>query len=585
MNLIKQSFSNLDKKIKIIFFLILFASILVSFIEIVGIGILGSFVMMLSDTDGFLKLLNKYDFLNYFKDLTNEQIQNIFLILIPIFFISKNLILFVYFYLFSKFKVIFSYSISKKILNRNILINYEYFLNKKKTKIIHDIKEEVVRFTGVFFSIINVLKEILLIIFLLSSIIIINWKLTILIFSIFIFFSFILFSLLKKKLYLLGLDLTKFNSILLKNLIETFNNIKFIKIRNLENYFSNRSLKFILRSLNASFFQNILVTLPRLLLEIFAVVGLCLLIYFFMNTSLPQERLIAIISFISLSIIRMLPSITNLNINLNNITSHLHSLEIINSHLNLKISYPKKKLVSKKMKINNLKFKNVFFNYGTDKKNFSIEDLNIELAKNDILGVLGKSGSGKTTFADLTLGLLKPSKGNIYINNNQMVDSSFENFDISYVPQSINLVDDKLEENISLGHNFDKNLMNEVISSSDLKEFHETKHNKNIGEDGSQISGGQKQRIGIARAFYSKPSLLILDEPTSELDYESENKIMKNLQKQNIDIIILIAHRLNTLNICNKLAIFNEGKILDFGFKDQVINNNKELEKYFNSNT
>ena len=158
MNLIKQSFSNLDKKIKIIFFLILFASILVSFIEIVGIGILGSFVMMLSDTDGFLKLLNKYDFLNYFKDLTNEQIQNIFLILIPIFFISKNLILFVYFYLFSKFKVIFSYSISKKILNRNILINYEYFLNKKKTKIIHDIKEEVVRFTGVFFSIINVLK-------------------------------------------------------------------------------------------------------------------------------------------------------------------------------------------------------------------------------------------------------------------------------------------------------------------------------------------------------------------------------------------------------------------------------------------
>ena len=123
-----------------------------------------------------------------------------------------------------------------------------------------------------------------------------------------------------------------------------------------------------------------------------------------------------------------------------------------------------------------------------------------------------------------------------------------------------------------------------MISFSDLKELYKIKQDKNIGEDGSQISGGQKQRIGIARAFYSKPSLLILDEPTSELDYESENKIMKNLQKQNIDIIILIAHRLNTLNICNKLAIFNEGKILDFGLKDQVINNNKELEKYFASN-
>tara|TARA_B100000989_G_C19519310_1_gene463300 strand:+ start:120 stop:1877 length:1758 start_codon:yes stop_codon:yes gene_type:complete len=584
MNLIRQSFSILDNKIKIIFFLILFASILVSFIEIVGIGILGSFVMMLSDTNGFLKLLNKYDFLNYFENLTNGQILNIFLILIPIFFISKNLILFVNLYLFNKFKVIFGYSISKKVLNRNILINYEYFLTKEKTKIIHDIKEEVVRFTGVFFSIINVLKETLLIILLLSSIIIINWKLTIIIFSIFIFFSFVLFSLLKKKLYLLGLDLTKFNSILLKNLVETFNNIKFIKIRNLENYFSNRSLKFVLRSLNTSFFQNILAALPRLLLEIFAVIGLCLLIYFFMNTSLPQERLIAIISFISLSVIRMLPSITSLNINLNNITSNLHSLEIINNYLNLKIIYPKKNLPKKKIRINSLKFKNVFFNYGDDKKNFSIKDINVELSKSDILGVLGKSGSGKTTFADLTLGLLKPSRGNIYINNNQIVEGSFENFDISYVPQSINLVDDNLRENISLGHDFDNDLMNKVISFSDLKELYKIKQDKNIGEDGSQISGGQKQRIGIARAFYSKPSLLILDEPTSELDYESENKIMKNLQKQNIDIIILIAHRLNTLNICNKLAIFNEGKILDFGLKDQVINNNKELEKYFASN-
>ena len=87
-----------------------------------------------------------------------------------------------------------------------------------------------------------------------------------------------------------------------------------------------------------------------------------------MNTSLPQERLIAIISFISLSVIRMLPSITNLNININNITS-FYSLEIINSHLKLKISH-QKKLVSKKIRINSLKFKNVFFNYGTDKKKF-----------------------------------------------------------------------------------------------------------------------------------------------------------------------------------------------------------------------
>ena len=231
----------------------------------------------------------------------------------------------------------------KKCWNRNILVNYEHFLTKEKTKIIHDIKEEVVRFTGVFFSIINVLKETLLIIFILSSIIIINWKLTIIIFSIFYFFFYFIF-IIKKKTLFIRPRFNKFNSTLLKNLVETFNNIKFIKIRNLENYFSNRSLKFVLRSFNTSFLQNILAALPRLLLEVFAVIGLCLLIYFFMNTSLPQERLIAIISFISLSVIRMLPSITSLNINLNNITSHLHSLEIINNYSNLKSYLSKKKI-------------------------------------------------------------------------------------------------------------------------------------------------------------------------------------------------------------------------------------------------
>ena len=103
-----------------------------------------------------------------------------------------------------------------------------------------------------------------------------------------------------------------------------------------------------------------------------------------------------------------------------------------------------------------------------------------------------------------------------------------------------------------------------------------------MGESGLNISGGQKQRIGIARGFYSNPSLIVLDEPTSELDYETEKKIMDSLKKiGQSKIIILIAHRINTLSICNKLLILDNGNLIDFGPKEQIVNKYKYLEKYF----
>ena len=154
-NIILKSFKILDKKILIFFALMTVSSILVSFIELLGIGFLGSFVMILTDIKGSLYEISKYEVFSFLNDLDEKNIIYLFLILIIIFFIIKNIIFFIFFYYFSKFKAFFNYQISKKLFLENIQNNYQYFLNQKKSKIIHDIKEESIRFTGVFFSILN----------------------------------------------------------------------------------------------------------------------------------------------------------------------------------------------------------------------------------------------------------------------------------------------------------------------------------------------------------------------------------------------------------------------------------------------
>ena len=353
--------------------------------------------------------------------------------------------------------------------------------------------------------------------------------------------------------------------------------MKFIKIRKLESFILPDTFFFQKKRLNVSFLQSIITSIPRLVLEIFAVSSLCFTIYFYINSSITIDKLIPLLSFIALSVIRMVPAVSVINQNLNNIISSIYSVEIVLNYLNSKneksFNFKKTDPVNTKERINKINFKDVSYKYKSKDASFEITNLNINLKQKDILGVIGKSGGGKTTFADLLLGLLKPDKGEILFNDKNIKDIDSSLFNISYVPQTVNLIDENLNKNISFGSDINKldmSKLEKAINDADLKQLKEKLNKNNIGEDGIEISGGQKQRIGIARALYNNPSLLVLDEPTSELDYSSEGKVMENLKKQEIDIVVLIAHRLNTLEICNKLIIFENGKVLDFGLKEEI---------------
>ena len=212
----------------------------------------------------------------------------------------------------------------------------------------------------------------------------------------------------------------------------------------------------------------------------------------------------------------------------------------------------------------NIKIENLTFSY---KKQIILNDINLNIQKGDVIGIIGSSGSGKSTFIDLINGLLKPSMGEILVDG---IDINKEKNDwkknIGYVGQDIFLIDDTIKKNIAFGieeSEIDIKMLNEALLSSKLNAFIDTLEyglNTKVGDRGIQLSGGQKQRIAIARALYSNPGFLIFDEATASLDEETEREIMKSIYDLKGDkTIIMIAHRLGTLKNCDKIFEIKQG--------------------------
>ena len=234
--------------------------------------------------------------------------------------------------------------------------------------------------------------------------------------------------------------------------------------------------------------------------------------------------------------------------------------------------FEREKSVNKLTSINTfekIEFKNIYYKFPKN-NDYYIEDFNFEINKKDKIAVIGETGSGKSTIVNILIGLIEQSKGEIYFDN--FKHSSNEKFFnlIGYVPQNVYLFDETIKKNVTLGsneENIDKAKYKRLMSISLCEKFVEQLPNGSetvVGEKAIKISGGQAQRLGIARALYKNPKLLVLDEGTSALDLNTENKILDNLFEVYKDLTtIYITHRKDNLYRFNRIIEVKNGKIFE----------------------
>ena len=358
----------------------------------------------------------------------------------------------------------------------------------------------------------------------------------------------------------------------LKNLQESFSLIKFIKIiGNLDYVKKNFELQNF-RALHQDTVAAFIRRAPRILLELITVLAICLIILFLFKSGKSFESMLPLLTLLVVSLVRFIPSVGIILIGINQYKFHHVSLtniyNIFSEH-NKKIKqqnfkYIKNNTFEKIIFEKNIEFFDVEFSYPNSDK-YSLKNVNFIINKNSKIGINGPTGSGKSTLIALLLGLLKPHKGKIKIDNIDIHENlrAWQN-NIGYVPQTTHLIDDTIKKNICFGVNEDQidfDMLNKVINISGIDEFINTQPNKLntiVGHDGTRLSGGQLQRIGIARALYLNPKILILDEPTSSLDKDTEEKIIQKILSLKEITVILISHNPRIIEKCDSVLIMKD---------------------------
>jgi len=236
--------------------------------------------------------------------------------------------------------------------------------------------------------------------------------------------------------------------------------------------------------------------------------------------------------------------------------------------------------------------KNINYNYPNASRT-SLKDININISAKTTVGIVGATGSGKTTTVDIILGLLEAQKGTLEIDGQIITKQNLRSWQrtIGYVPQHIFLSDDTVSANIAFGIDPKNINQADVEKASKIANLHNfvidelpEQYQTATGERGVRLSGGQRQRIGIARALYHNPKVLILDEATNALDNETEKAVMDGINNLNKNItIILITHRLSTVKNCDKILLLEKGKIINEGTFEELIKLNKNFQKNTNN--
>ena len=468
--------------------------------------------------------------------------------------------------------------IAARMLEVYIRQPYAFHLRKNSSTLIRNTQDASILVAGGVEPMLTILTEGLIAFALFTVLVVVEPVGTICVIGVLLFATFIFQKFFDQKLQRWGALRQIQKGSIIQTIQQGLGAVKDVQVLGREEWFVNEHRE--RQTLDANLLRriNTVQAIPRLWLEVMAMAGLAGLVAIMLATGKDIDKIIPTVGLFAVTSFKVLPSINKLVSSKQTLKVSRSTIETIHHDLDL--------LIATNSPNHNVGFQ--FENVVVDQLDFEYEqsenlvlsNINIKISSGEAVGFVGQSGSGKSTLIDIMLGLLEPQNGSILING-QTIENVKQSWQkqIGYIPQTIFLMDDSLRRNIAIGiadNEIDELAIVEALKSAQLEEFVASLPeglDTVVGERGVRLSGGQRQRIGIARALYHRPSVLVLDEATSSLDTETEHGVMQAVQAlQGDKTVIIVAHRLSTVEYCDRLYRLDAGRIVDEGTFDEVMN-------------
>ena len=568
---IDQLKSYLNNKNLISVIILFFLWIIFTVIELVGITSIPIFLSLFLENSISIKVpfLN-----NYLTSITSIEKKNLFmyfiLLIVLLFFIKSLFFSFLVYFEQITFKSITT-DVKKRTFTYYFNLPFKDHLKLNSSDLLRIITLDTSNAISYVQNVISLSTQILLTSSISIYLLYIDFSLTLIVI---LFFSIILLTIYfysGNKLSLFGKLKQKFAGEGIKIINEGIINIKEVIIYKKINFLISLYTEKQKVQQDQVLKINLIKRLPRGLYEFLAISFIMFILAFkILYNGESIESSIVFISLLVFALARLLPAVNLINLNISAIKSSEYSFVLIYENLiRLKFLQENKKIKSDNFKFKSeINFDNVSFSY---KKNSQLlKNLSFKIKKNNIVGIFGESGCGKSTILNLLTGLLSPTNGNILIDEKNL-ENEIDSWQskIGYIPQDNFLLDDTIKKNIIFSdelEEFDEDKFKTVTSIASLKSFislQEKGIETKIGDRGINISGGQRQRIGIARALYANPEILIFDEATSALDRDTEKEILDNIYSIKDKTIVIISHKLKNLARCHKIFQVKNKNILE----------------------
>lgn len=545
-----------------------------SFLELLGVAVFQPFVNIIMMPDSIQENPYLARIYQMFGCSTTESFLTVVALGIIVIYVVKNVYLWVEQNLIMKFTYGMQQKLSTRLLTTYLSEPYTFHLNKNIAELQRSMQEDTGLFTQVLMHTLQLIAEVVVCIVLGVYLFTVSNSITVVIVGLLILCVVLFTKITKRFTEQLGKEAQVYKGKLYQWVNQSLGGVKEVKVLNREEFFVSSYKKYYGLYIKGVRINRLLSITPKYMVEAVCMTGLLIAIIIKLNFGHGElENFIPQLATFAVAAFRLLPSVGRINEHVNNILYAVPSVDLIYGDLKGIEDYQESKGEEEGKEWSfehGITAKHITYAYPNTDTNV-LEDANCVIPKGKTVAFIGSSGAGKTTMADIILGLLAPQRGKILVDDIDVFKNlTMWHHQIGYIPQVIYLSDDTIRNNIAFGiheDQIDEEAVRTALKKAQLAEFVDTLPDgldTIVGDRGVRLSGGQRQRIGIARALYHDPEILVLDEATSALDNETETAVMEAIESlHGSKTMIIIAHRLTTIQNADIIYEVGDGKVTE----------------------